>query len=353
VERGTVTIYETQADDWVAARPPKRVEGAVELAGLALDGLPILDVGCGPGGHFPYLGDVVGVDAASAMLRHAPAGSLVVQADLMALPFRRQAFGGAWARMSYHHVPRAQLPLALAHLHASMAVDAPLCLVSQLGATEGVTGPDDSFPGRFFACWEPEPLTDVLVGAGFDVRSAEPDGDEVVAWAVRRRTLPDTVGPGMRLLVCGLNPSVFAADVGAGFARRTNRFWPAMVAAGLVCAERAWDPFHLLTEHGIGMTDLVKRATVASAELAAEEYRAGVDRVRRLVDWLRPNAVCFVGLEGWRVAVDRKAKAGWQPDGFGSVGGGGVPAYVMPSTSGRVPGGVDAAAIHLRAVWSR
>ena len=31
------------------------------------------------------------------------------------------------------------------------------------------------------------------------------------ALAVRARTLPDTVGPGMRLLVCGLNPSIHAA----------------------------------------------------------------------------------------------------------------------------------------------
>jgi len=39
--------------------------------------------------------------------------------------------------------------------------------------------------------------------------------------------------------------------------------------------------------------------------------------------------VCFVGLAGWRAAVDRKAMAGVQPDGLA-----GVPVYVMPSTSG-------------------
>jgi len=331
MERSTVEVYEAEADRWAQVRAaPRRVEAAVRLAESALPGLPVLDVGCGPGGHFSVLGpSVVGVDAAASILRHVPAGSVVVQADLMALPFARGVFGGGWARMSYHHVPRASLPLALAHLHLSMAVGAPLCLVSQAGGSEGVTGDDDEFPGRFFACWEPEPLRDVLVGAGFDVESVERDGDEVVAWARRARSLPDTVGAGMRLLVCGLNPSLYAADRGAGFARRSNRFWPAMAAAGLVCGERAWDPLHLLSGHAIGMTDLVKRATAAASELSVDEYRAGVERVSRLVSWLRPGAVVFVGLDGWRRVVDRRAAAGWQPDGFA-----GVPAYVMPSTSG-------------------
>ena len=39
--------------------------------------------------------------------------------------------------------------------------------------------------------------------------------------------------------------------------------------------------------------------------------------------------VLFVGLAGWRAAVNRHAAAGIQPNPFG-----GRPAYVMPSTSG-------------------
>jgi TDG/mug DNA glycosylase family protein len=205
--------------------------------------------------------------------------------------------------------------------------------------------PDDDFPGRYFACWEPDALADVVHGAGFSVASCQQVDDVVLVRAERMRSLPDTVGPGMRLLVCGLNPSEYAADRGAGFARPGNRFWPAMVAAGLVCPDGVRSPLHLLRAHGIGMTDLVKRATVASAELAAAEYAAGMARVERLVAWLRPDAVCFVGLEGWRAAVDRKAKSGWQPEAHAIAG---APTYVMPSTSGRVPGGINAAADHLR-----
>jgi TDG/mug DNA glycosylase family protein len=85
----------------------------------------------------------------------------------------------------------------------------------------------------------------------------------------------------------------------------------------------------------MGMTDLVKRATPRAQEITRAEYTAGLARVERMVRWLAPGAVCFVGLAGWRAAVDRNAAAGAQPRGIG-----GRPAYVMPSTSGlnaRVP----------------
>jgi TDG/mug DNA glycosylase family protein len=112
-----------------------------------------------------------------------------------------------------------------------------------------------------------------------------------------------------------------------GFARPGNRFWPAALAAGLVTVDR--DADHALWHHGVGMTDLVKRATVAASELTGDEYRAGLERVEGLVRWLQPGAVCFVGLAGWRAAVDRRARPGVQPTGLADV-----PVYVMPSTSG-------------------
>jgi len=143
----------------------------------------------------------------------------------------------------------------------------------------------------------------------------------------RARTLPDIVGPEMHVLVCGLNPSLYAADAGVGFARPGNRFWPAAVAAGLVTVER--DPWHALRHHHIGFTDLVKRATVGAAELSADEYCTGVARLDRLAQWLSPGVIAFVGLAGWRAAVDRKAIAGPQDRRIG-----GRPVYVMPSSSG-------------------
>jgi TDG/mug DNA glycosylase family protein len=131
----------------------------------------------------------------------------------------------------------------------------------------------------------------------------------------------------MRLLMCGLNPSVHAAEAGLGYVTPGNRFWPAMLAAGLVTQDRDWQ--HALEVHGIGMTDLVARPTPRADALTAAEYREGLARLDALCARWQPGAICFVGLAGWRAAVDRKATAGPQERLVG-----GRPAYVMPSTSG-------------------
>ncbi|MFT7476527.1 MAG: TDG/mug DNA glycosylase family protein [Verrucomicrobiales bacterium] len=156
---------------------------------------------------------------------------------------------------------------------------------------------------------------DVLCGAGFN------------STGERLWTLADSVAPRMQLLICGLNPSPASADDAVAFARPGNRFWPAMLAADLAIDDR--DPTALLRDRKIGMTDIVKRTTRRADELAAHEFVDGVARVERLATWLAPEALCFVGLAGWRAAIDKRAKPGWQERLIG-----GRPAYVMPSTSG-------------------
>jgi TDG/mug DNA glycosylase family protein len=187
----------------------------------------------------------------------------------------------------------------------------------------------------------------VLHGAGFAVDELTNDAHRDPTFTIRARrarTLPDFVGAGMRVLVSGLNPSVHAADAGVGYVTPGNRFWRAALSAGLASRDR--DARHALRHHGMGMTDLVKRATPRAAELTRDEYRRGLARLDRLCAWLRPAAVCFVGLAGWRAAVDRHAQPGWQPRDVG-----GRPAYVLPSTSGLNAATPLAALVdHLRAV---
>jgi TDG/mug DNA glycosylase family protein len=192
--------------------------------------------------------------------------------------------------------------------------------------------------------WSEQRVDDVLRGAGFAaVSGVRRDRRGWRSHVRRERTLADTVGPGMALLCVGLNPSLYSADAGVGFARPGNRFWPAMLAAGLV--ETARDARAALTDHGVGMTDLVKRATVAASEVHLEEYRTGLGRVDRLAGWLQPAAVCIVGLDGWRKVVDRHAVAGWQEPSVG-----GRPAYLMPNPSGlNAHAQVPDLAAHLRA----
>ena len=346
MDRRTVDVYEENAADWVVHRKRPEPEALAPFAARVAPGAPRLDLGCGPGWHTAALGDpAIALDAAGAMLDLVAANApraLPVQADLEALPFRRGALGGTWAHKCYMHVPAERVPLALADLHRATEVGGALHL--QVTSDRQQENADDRFPGRHFSWWPVARLQDVVAGAGFDAYSVVDDGEEWIdVEATRARTLPDTVGPGMRLLLAGLNPSEYSANVGHGFARPGNRFWPAALAAGLVT--RTHDPFHALRVDGVGMTDLVKRATPRADTLTRDEFRQGAARLERLVAWLEPGAVCFVGLSGYRAAIDLKAQAGWQAQPFG-----GRPAYVMPNTSG-VNGHVKPAELaeHLRA----
>ena len=191
-------------------------------------------------------------------------------------------------------------------------------------------------------------LRRTLVGAGFDVGDfitweSEIGIGQLVAPITRRWTLPDYIGQGMKLLICGLNPSPSSADTGVGFFKAGNRFWPAAIQAELVSRDR--DPAHALAAHGMGMTDMAKRPTRRADELDKAEYAAGFERLEQLAEWLQPEAICMVGLAGWRSAANRKAQRGWQPETVG-----GRPVYLMPSTSGlNAHDTVDTLAEHLRA----
>ena len=217
----------------------------------------------------------------------------------------------------------AELPVALARYHAALAPGTRLRVILS-GRT--VTAERARF---------------LLHGGGFARGRLSPGERGLAVAATRARTLPDWVGPGMRLLICGLNPSLCSAAAGIPFARRGNRFWPALCTAALVERERDVEQAFA---RGIGFTDLVKRATAAAAEVTAREYERGVRRVGELVGLYRPRVVCFVGLEGWRRAIDKNAAPGWVPEGFA-----GARAYLMPSTSGRnASASLAALSAHLR-----
>lgn len=357
MDEPTIAVYERRASEWEKTRAPRRSAQAAEFGASVRATHPngvVVDLGCGPGWYTHDLGPgpVVAIDAARAMLDlvpHYAPDAWRVQADLAALPLRAGAVAAALGSKSHVHLPRRAVPLALADLHRSLANGATAELVLFGGDLEYGELDDDGFAGRRFSLWQRDHLLDVLAGAGFavdriEIRAGKHADEEHFRLRLRRlRTLPDYVGPDMRVLLVGLNPSLYSADAGMGFARPGNRFWPAALAAGLVTRER--DPRHTLAAHCVGMTDMAKRATVRADELTKDEYRAGYERLQRLVAWLQPHVVCVIGLTGWRVAADRKAVAGRQAGRLS-----GRPVYLMPNTSGlnaRVP--LTELTAHLRA----
>lgn len=348
MDRPTVSIYDHHAEAWTATRRPRddALRRALRLRDPAPDGLAV-DLGCGPGWQVPEMPRPrAGLDAAGAFLlqarRNFP-GESFVRGDLAQLPFATGRVSFAWAQRSYVHLPRAELPLALRELHRVVTPGGTVGLGLFVGDLEFGPLPADEFPGRQFSSWPVRLLEDVVTGAGFRIMLLEVRDHEVEIVARRIESLPDTVASDMRLLLVGLNPSPTAARLGVGYSGPGNRFWPAALAAGLVTVDR--DPLAALVEHGVGMTDLVKRVTTRAAELDPREFRKGVERLERLVSWLQPGAVCVIGLTGWRAAIDARATPGPQTRRIG-----GRPTYLMPNPSGlNAHVDVEGLAAHLRA----
>ena len=144
------------------------------------------------------------------------------------------------------------------------------------------------------------------------------------------RTVPDLVRPGLDVLLCGINPSLWSGAVGLHFANPSNRLWPALHLAGWT--PRRLRPFETdaLLAAGLGVTNLVPRATARADELTDDELREGLPRVAAVVDRVAPRWVAFLGLTSYRVATgERRAAVGPQERSVA-----GVPVWLLPNPSG-------------------
>ncbi|XAO68777.1 mismatch-specific DNA-glycosylase [Diaminobutyricibacter sp. McL0608] len=141
----------------------------------------------------------------------------------------------------------------------------------------------------------------------------------------RGATLPDLVGPGTRLLFVGINPGLLTVAVQAHFAKRGNRFYPALYRAGITdrvidAADgfRPEDRAYLL-ERGLGITSIVPTATARADELTPDELIAGGVALRERVARIHPSVVAVLGITAYRVAFDRPdARVGRQDDAWGA-----------------------------------
>ena len=148
--------------------------------------------------------------------------------------------------------------------------------------------------------------------------------------AARGATIRDVIAPDLDVLFVGINPSLYSAAVGHHFARPGNRFWKALYQSGFT--DRLLSPFEdrLLLDGGLGVTNVVRRATAAAEELSPDELREGAERLRRKVRRHRPRFVAVLGLGAYRIAFGRSAGVGPQVEGSG-----GAAWWVLPNPSGR------------------
>jgi double-stranded uracil-DNA glycosylase len=138
------------------------------------------------------------------------------------------------------------------------------------------------------------------------------------------------VGPGLRVLFVGINPSLRSAEVGHHFARPGNRFWPTLHAAGFTPRRLRPEDDHELLAYGIGITNIAERPTRAAEELSLDELRSGARELERVVALHEPRLVAVVGLTAYRLAFARpRAAMGPQQDTIA-----GRPIWVLPNPSG-------------------
>ncbi len=113
-------------------------------------------------------------------------------------------------------------------------------------------------------------------------------------------TLPDYLKDGLDLVLVGLNPSQYSADVGHYFANPRNRFWTAFNLSGLVDREFTPEDDADLLGLGIGLTDVVKRPTPQGSGLKADDYRRWAPVLRKKLLEHQPRLVCFQGLMAYK-----------------------------------------------------
>jgi double-stranded uracil-DNA glycosylase len=152
----------------------------------------------------------------------------------------------------------------------------------------------------------------------------------------RNASVPDLYGPGLKLLFVGINPGLWTAATQTHFAHPGNRFYPALRLAGII--DRDLDRGEPMTDReraylvarGIGITNLVNRATARADELSPAELRTGRTRLEAFVAQHQPVVVAVAGLTAYRAAfADPKARGGEQADRlFGSR------VWVVPNPSG-------------------
>jgi double-stranded uracil-DNA glycosylase len=143
-------------------------------------------------------------------------------------------------------------------------------------------------------------------------------------------TLPDLLARDLDVVFCGINPGLYSAQVGHHFARRGNRFWPTLYAAGFTTRLLTGFDDHEMPALGFGLTNLVARASASADQLTRDELRVGAAILIRKIRRMQPHFLAVVGFGAYRVAFDRpRATGGLQPDTIGAT-----KIWLLPNPSG-------------------
>ena len=127
------------------------------------------------------------------------------------------------------------------------------------------------------------------------------------------KSIPDVLGPGLRVVFCGINPGLWSAATGHHFARPGNRFWPALHRSGFTPRQLRPDEQAELLAYQLGVTNLVARGTARADELTTAELAEGGRTLREKIRRYQPRWLAVLGVGAYRAAFgERAAKIGEQ-----------------------------------------
>ena len=148
--------------------------------------------------------------------------------------------------------------------------------------------------------------------------------------AAADRVLADVAAPGLRVLFSGINPGLYSAWAGHHFARPGNRFWPALHRSGFTPRQLRPDEQQELLTLGLGITNVVPRASARADELSTAELLAGGEALREKARLLQPRWLAVLGVTVYRTAfATPKAVVGPQDVRLGETR-----VWVLPNPSG-------------------
>jgi TDG/mug DNA glycosylase family protein len=140
--------------------------------------------------------------------------------------------------------------------------------------------------------------------------------------------VPDVLGPGVRVVFCGINPGRMSAAAGAPFANPRNDFWRLVHAAGFT--PRVLEPREAaeLLRYGVGLTNAARRTTSGSGDLRKADFVGARERLDEIAHSLRPIAIGFVGKIAYTGPFGGSVGYGLQEASLAETG-----LFVLPSTS--------------------
>lgn len=150
--------------------------------------------------------------------------------------------------------------------------------------------------------------------------------------------LPDYLATGLDVLLVGINPGMRSAERGHHFAGPGNRFWGLLADAGLTPRKLDYTEDGTLPTYGLGITNIVARASRSSSDLSRSDYEEGRRILAAKIARFRPKAVAFVGVTVFREywpelasgPAPQKIACGKRTETIA-----GAAVFVLPNPSGR------------------